>query len=257
MYLEGINMIQIQPQYAHREGWMKLIEDETLRYEVLEFSSIHLNSDVPQEIVSWYKKSGIADSVHGAFIDVYPMSINFDVNEISRKKCENSCTQAKMIGAKNVVFHSTALPFCRQGLEKLWAQDAADYYQFLAEKFNLNILVENFNDVDFVPLKLMMGYVSDERVKICLDVAHANFSRVPVKKWFEEIGDYIGYLHLSDNNGEWDDHIVLGSGTTDLEVAHRWWYKNGKDIPITIEMKNPEDTRESIKYLKQRGLFGY
>lgn len=250
-------MIQIQPKYAHKDEWLELAKEETLRFEVLEFSSIHLNTDVPKEVMDWYKETNLVSSIHGAFIDVYPMSINFDINEASRRRCEESMAQADELGISNVVFHSTALPFCRDGLEDIWARDAAEYYEYLAKKHNKNIFIENFNDVDYIPMLHMMRNISDERVGICLDVAHANFSRIPVKKWFEELGEYIGYLHLSDNMGDWDDHIVIGEGNTDLDIADKWWQRSGKDIPITLELKTPENVRKSIQYLRSRGLFGF
>ena len=247
-------MLQIQPVYSNRNEWMDLAIEKTLRFEVLEFSSIYLNIPIQRKIIEWYKKSGLVDSIHGAFMDTYPLSPDYKVMEISRKRCETSCEQAQKLGAKNVIFHSTALPFVRGGLEKLWANDASEYYQMLAAKYNLNIFIENFNDVDYVPLKLMMEKVTDERVGICLDVAHANYSRKPVREWFDVLGDYIGYLHLSDNEGDWDNHIPLGSGTTDIESAYEWLKRSNRNIPVTIEMKTVETVRQSYDYLEKTGM---
>lgn len=249
-------MIQVQPKFSEKDQWLELAHEEALRYEILEFSSIYLNGAVPAEALDYYKSIHIADSLHGVFMDNYPLSINFAVQEISRKQCEQSMKQAVRIGAENVIFHSTALPFVRGGLEKVWGMDAADYYSYLADKYDKRIFIENFNDVDPTPIKIMMEHVSDERVGICLDVAHANYSRTPLKTWLSELGEYIGYLHLSDNTGDFDDHIVLGGGTTDLKMVNDWWQSLGRDIPVTIEMKTLEETRLSIEYLKKNEMFG-
>lgn len=249
-------MIQIQPKFSEKEKWLELAEEEALRYEILEFSSIYLNGPVSSEITDYYRRINKASSVHGAFMDNYPLSINFAVQEISRKQCEQSMKLAEKIGAENVVFHSTALPFVRGGLEKIWGRDAADYYSYLAAKYDKHIFIENFNDVEPTPMKIMMENIRDDRVGICLDVAHANYSNASLKEWFDELGDYIGYIHLSDNLGEWDDHVPLGTGNTDFGIVNEWWKKKNKDIPITIEMKSIEDTRQSIDYLKNNGMFG-
>ncbi|MBP9997177.1 MAG: TIM barrel protein [Lachnospiraceae bacterium] len=249
-------MIQIQPHYSAKNEWLELARREALRYEILEFSSVYLNGPVPHDVLAFYKDIKITDSIHGAFIDNYPVSINFDIQGISRKKCEESMKQAVKIGASNVVFHSTALPFVRGGLENIWGKDAAEYYSFLAKKYDKHIYIENFNDVDPTPMRLMMENIQDDRVGICLDVAHANYSITSLEKWFDELGDYIGYLHLSDNAGCWDDHIILGTGNTNLRLVNDWWEKKNKDIPITIEMKTLEETEKSINFLKDNGMFG-
>lgn len=249
-------MIQIQPKFTDKDKWLELAKFETLRYEILEFSFGYLNSPIPKEIFDYYKGSQMVTSIHGAFIDNYPLSINFEVQEISRKQCEKSMQQAVDIGAQNVVFHSTALPFVRGGLEKIWGKDAAEYYSYLAAKYNKHVFIENFNDVDPIPMKMMMEHVDDNRIGICLDVAHANYSKTSLSTWLEELGEYIGYLHLSDNSGDSDDHIPLGCGTTDLALVNDWWQKSNRDIPITIEMKTLEDTIQSIDYLKNNKMFG-
>lgn len=249
-------MIQIQPKFSEKDKWLELAEEEALRYEILEFSSIYLNSPIPKEAFEHYKNINIADSLHGAFMDNYPLSINFAVQDISRKQCEQSMKQAERIGAENVVFHSTALPFVRGGLEKIWGMDAAEYYSYLADKYNKKIFIENFNDVDPTPMRIMMENVTDERIRICLDVAHANYSKTSLGDWLDELGDYIGYLHLSDNVGDYDDHVILGCGNTDLKLVNEWWMRLDKDIPITVEMKTFDETVQSIKYLKDNCLFG-
>ena len=249
-------MIQIQPKFFERDKWLELARKEALRYEILEFSSIYTDGLVPTENIEYYKSIDIVDSIHGAFMDNYPISINFEVQAVSRRQCEESMKQAQIVGASNVIFHSTALAFVRGGLETFWGRDAADYYSYLADKYDKRIFIENFNDVDPVPMRIMMDNVNDDRIGICLDVAHANYSRVPLKGWLDELGEHIGYLHLSDNTGDWDDHIILGTGNTDLKQLHEWWEKQSREIPVTVEMKTLEDTRQSIEYLKANKLFG-
>lgn len=250
-------MLQIQPKFAQYRDWYQLAVSENLRFEILEFSSAYVNTQIPDEMIQWYRKTGFSDSLHGAFMDNFPISPDFKVREISRQRCEDSCQLAKTVGAKNVILHSTALPFLRGPIMEGWCKEAAAYYQGLAQKYDLNIYLENFHDVTPEPLKHFMNYITDPRVGLCLDVGHANYTRVPVSCWIEELGDHIGYLHLSDNGGEWDDHCVLGSGTVDFACVSDWYLKQDKEIPITLEVPSVAGVEESLQYLKEQHFFGY
>ncbi|MCR5304736.1 MAG: sugar phosphate isomerase/epimerase [Lachnospiraceae bacterium] len=250
-------MIQVQPRFVEKEKWFDYAVKRTLRFEILEFSSVYLNQFVGDEQYNWYRNTGLVDSIHGVFMDNYPVSPDNDIRNISRKRCRKSCRQAQMVGARNVVFHSTALPFVRGGLEELWGRDAAEYYEGLAEEFDLNIYIENFSDVDFVPLQRMMSNVSGDRVKVCLDIGHANYTRYTVAQWFEASGDSVGYIHISDNKGLWDDHMILGQGNVEFNTADEYYRSKGGEIPLTIEVHTLEELDASISYLEEQHLFGF
>ena len=249
-------MLQIQPKFDQYDDWYRLAERENLRYEILEFSSTYLNTPIPNSMLERYRESGKVTSIHGAFMDAYPISPDLKIKELSRQRCEHSCQLAQTVGAKNVVFHSTALPFLRGPVMEGWCRDAAAYYQELAQRFDLNIFIENFHDVTPEPLVYFMNYVTDPRVKLCLDVGHANYTRVTVAEWIRELGEHIGYLHLSDNAGEWDDHCVIGDGTIDLACVSDWYDKQEKDIPITIEVPTIEGVERSLHFLAEKKYFG-
>ena len=251
-------MIQVQPRFSEKEEWLDYAKKRTLRFEILEFSSVYLNElGGDEKQFEWYRNSGLVDSIHGFFMDCYPLSPDNEIREVSRARCLKSCHQAKMTGAKNVVFHSTALPFVRGGLETLWGRDAAEYYEHLAEEQDLNIFIENFNDVDPVPLVRMMENVKGERLKVCLDVGHANYSKCGINEWISALGDHIGYLHISDNKGLWDDHMILGEGSVDLFAADEYYRKKNGNIPVTIEVHTLRELDASIAFLQREGLFGF
>jgi len=52
---------------------------------------------------------------------------------------------------------------------------------------------------------------------VCLDTGHINaFSRLPVKRWWEVLGERVIALHLHDNDGLSDDHLPPGNGIFDF-----------------------------------------
>ena len=209
-----------------------------------------------KEMIEQYRKTGMVKSVHGAFIDVNPASGDPDFRELSRKRCRESCEIALALGAGNLVFHSSAFPFLRGTYLDNWAAGCAAFYEELAAKYPVRIYLENAQDVDPTPLRKLMEKIHSDRIGVCLDIGHANYTRIPVSQWFQELGKWIGYLHLSDNLGQFDDHLPLGKGSVDWELVNRLWKSLGKEVPITLETGNLKSTQESLCFLLAHGYFG-
>ncbi len=251
-------LLQLQPQYSARNEWLQLALSRKLSYELLELSSPPaLNESRRFQVYKdWYRESGLVTSIHGMFIDVDPASSDMAFQKLSRDRCRESCSLAAELGARNVVLHSSCLPFVRGGYLDHWAGLCAEFYEELAQTYHLNIYIENSQDVDPGPVRELMNRITDPRVGVCLDLGHANYSRCPVEKWLEDLGDRIGYLHLSDNNGQYDDHLPLGTGTVDWEEVDAFWKDRGGQMPATLEVGGLEGVRVSLQYIKDHGFFG-
>ncbi len=252
-----ITPLQVQP---HRSGWSEwsdLAGARNLRYEVLEMSLLPALSDekTASEYKEWYLKGSRVTSVHGAFIDVNPASGDPDIRAVSRKRCHSSCRLASDLNARNVVFHSSCFPFLRGAYLDSWAGQCAEFYEELAETYDMNLFIENSQDVDADPLKELMKRTADPRVGVCLDFGHAHYSRISIEEWFDALADRIGYLHLSDNTGSYDTHLPLGKGTVDWAAADSLWRSLGRQMPVTVEMPTPQDAADSIQFLEEHEYF--
>lgn len=250
--------IQLQPQSAELEQWVTLASEENFSFEVMEPFSVPGICDAgkQKQITEQYRKIGRTASVHGAFIDVNPASGDPSFQELSRQRCRESCEIALALGAGNLVFHSSAFPFLRGAYLENWAAGCASFYEELAGHYPVRLYIENAQDLDPEPLRKLMEKVRSDRIGICLDIGHANYSRVPVSQWFEELGQWIQYLHLSDNMGQYDDHLPLGQGLIDWELVDGLWKSLGRDIIITLETGSLESTKESIDFLRKHQYFG-
>ena len=251
-------LLQFQPQSADMEQWAKLAHEENAAFEVMDpfFLPGIRNFEKYRQIAQQYRETGIAASVHGAFIDVNPASGDPAVRELSRQRCRESCEIALALGAGNVVFHSSAFPFLRGAYLENWAASCGSFYEELVMQYPVRIYIENAQDLDPTPLRSLMEHICSDRIGVCLDIGHIHYSRTPVCQWFDQLGEWIRYLHLSDNMGEFDDHLPLGKGTIDWEQVNVLWKALGKDIPITLETGDLESARESIRFLREHGYFG-
>ena len=251
-------LIQVQPRYDFRDDWGALAEKEDLYYEALDFSTQPALTEggLFEEYREWYSSNKRTSSVHGCFIDVNPASGDPAFRDLSKRRCEESCRTASLIGAKIVVFHSSCFPFLRGIYLDVWVKRCADFYLEMAERYKVSIFIENSMDIDAGPIKALMRAVNDERVGVCLDIGHANYSSIPIRQWFEELGEWIGYIHLSDNKGVYDDHIMLGEGTIDWEEADSLWRGLKRDTVITIEVNGVAASEAAVTFLREHGYFG-
>ncbi len=246
-------MLQIQPVYNKRFDYEALSESKGLLFEAIELSFDNVSDDKAQ----WYKACKKVKSYHGVFMDVNPASGDSLIAELSKKRYEESCKKALECSAENVIFHSTCFPFLRGKYLEVWAEKSAEFYTYLAKKYSsLNFYIENSFDINPVPIDSLMKLIKVPNVKVCLDLGHINYSGASLEEWFDVLGDKTGYLHLSDNMGVYDDHIAVGSGTTDWVTADRLCAFLPKNTPVTIEVNTIDDIVSSLNFIKEHNLFG-
>ena len=250
-------ILQIQPQFQKGEKWMQLAESCQLRFECIELSmpSFLDHEELTEEAKSWYKNSRRVTSVHGCFMDVNPGSGDEKFRILSMERCRESCELAMALGARFVVLHASAFPFLRGGYLGAWADRCAKFYTELAEEYDLILCIENSFDLDPEPLRVLMEKMNHPRIRVCLDIGHANYSHAPLKQWFEELGLYIEYLHLSDNRGQFDDHLPMGEGSVDWKLADTLYRQLGRNLPMTLEVGGIEGVKKSMQYMEENDLF--
>ncbi len=129
-------------------------------------------------------------------------------------------------GIPNLVVHSGYLP----NLSK--AETFARNRDFLlpilreAEKYGVNILVENFNRmykeevywIDNAPdLLTMIETVDHPLFHAVWDTGHANLQPMPQDEAIRILGSHIRALHVHDNLGDKDSHLLPFQGTMDMD----------------------------------------
>lgn len=250
--------LQLQPQSTELEQWLTLAQEECASFEVMDpffLSGIGYFGKYKQ-IAEQFRKSGKVVSVHGAFIDVNPASGDPAFRGLSRQRCRESCDIALELGAGNVIFHSSAFPFLRGAYLENWADSCASFYDELVSCYPVRLYIENAQDLDPTPLRNLMERVRSDKIGVCLDIGHIHYSRTPVCQWFDQLGEWIQYLHLSDNMGGFDEHLPLGKGSIDWTQVNKLWESLGRDIPITLETGDLESTKETIRFLRKHHYFG-
>jgi sugar phosphate isomerase/epimerase len=203
---------------------------------------------IEEAVLTTYQGKSM-QSMHAAFVDINYSSNDIRIREVSRERVERSIETGKKLGVSNVVVHTCCHPvLVNQNVIDIWCETTADYLRMIAEKYQVKIFVENTLDINPDILKRLMEMSDCKWLGVCLDVGHANLSKTPVEGWMKELKPYIGYLHLNDNRGRYDEHLPIGAGMIDWISLYRQIMQLEHEPIITIEVTKPEDFEKSVAF---------
>lgn len=127
---------------------------------------------------------------------------------------------AHQLGAMTLVLHPACFGLVEEDDRPDWPEvlRIADY----AAKFGVRLAMENMKDSMWL-LDRILDEVGDDpetsNLGICIDTGHANQSvdagRHPVTNYLERYAGQLCHLHLHDNHGKNDEHLLPGKGTVD------------------------------------------
>jgi sugar phosphate isomerase/epimerase len=122
----------------------------------------------------------------------------------------------------------------------------------------LTICLENVSSAPAVDdLLQVIGDVGSRRLGICLDTGHLNLASRDQLSFIERAGPLLRALHLADNDGTRDQHLIpFGLGTVDWEGVclglARVRYRGLLNFEIPGERKAPMALRRAkLDYLRQ------
>ncbi len=158
--------------------------------------------------------------------------------EYNLKNCNNVERYKKDIkdvhdlGIDLVIMHLTskfvAPPFNEASLNRI--KEIVDY----AESLNVKIAFENTKIKGY--LEYVLGNIKNKNVGVCYDIGHdhAHFKDTYNFSFFK---DRFFAVHLHDNHGEDDEHLLPFDGTVDYEKQLKNLKENGYNGYTTLELK--------------------
>ena len=211
------------------------------------------------KIRAFFGERGLGLIIHGPFIDLNPGSMDKKIRNASLERFVETVRVTKMLGSKHITFHNgfRAEPYGKYSKE--WLQNSVETWKKVldaADKENIKLTVENAFDKDPNFLIELVKAVDSPNFNICFDGGHYNaFSGTPPLEAFDMLPpDKIGEIHLSDNDGSDDQHLPLGQGNIDLDALFKKIEQLRIEPVITLEPKDITGAKESMAYLKKKGL---
>jgi sugar phosphate isomerase/epimerase len=181
------------------------------------------------------------------------------IREASLEEMFNSMEVAAELGAQKVVLHpghigglglyvkETAMALLNESLASIIDR---------AQGLGLYVCLENMFPkcgafVEPADFDDILNRFSD--LRLTLDTGHANIGGRGGQRtldFIKKFGPRIGHLHISDNSGERDDHLAVGSGVIDFLKIIRALKQCGYDDTATLEIFS--DDRRELKKSRDR-----
>lgn len=263
--MEDISMKQILiiPDINNIEETLKLSEEYNLGFEYNDFFAPDVldDSDRLVALCKSYKQHSLPEytTLHGAFFDVIPFSLDKRIKEISLQRIYQSVDVARMIGAKAVVFHTNYNPFLnsKDYVEGFIKQNIRIWDDILKANPDINIYLENmFDTTPDIMEEMAQGLSVNNNFGICLDYAHAALSKVAPEKWARVLGKYIKHVHINDNDLVSDLHLAWGDGRIDRQTFYEAYNTYMDGASVLIETSSYENKVKSLEVLKKEGFIG-
>jgi len=181
-------------------------------------------------------------SVHAPFSDINIAAFDNIIREAILRRIENSIRLSSSLEISALVLHpgaNTVIEYFNPG--ESWKRniESLKRLSMYSEEYGVPMMIENVPD----PHPFLMKSIRDfERffeetlfeIKIVFDVAHANL-RGEIEGFLEVFKDRIGHIHVSDNNGKFDEHLEIGGGGINWSEVMRLIKLSGFKGWIVIE----------------------
>jgi sugar phosphate isomerase/epimerase len=138
------------------------------------------------------------------------------------------------LGGTAVVLH---VPRAGEGPEDTWDRLRCSLDAMIPEMRQLGVRVafENMPDDDFWMIRRLLKEYGDDIAGLCYDCGHGNMGEARGLAYLEEFKDRLLVMHLHDNDGTRDQHMVPFTGTVDFPTLTGIVARSAYQGCITLE----------------------
>ena len=158
--------------------------------------------------------------LHAPFAELSPCAVDPLVREVAQKRFRQTLTMAQALGISKIVIHSGFIPYIY--FPEWFVAESVRFWREFLESVpeNTVLCLENVMDPGPEMLVQVAEGVNDPRLRLCLDVGHANTCIAETKpmNWLDPMAPWLDHLHLHNNDGGNDLHASLDRGTIPTEA---------------------------------------
>ena len=197
----------------------------------------------------------IKTSIHSPLSDINIASLNELIRKASVEEVKNSIDLAYKTDSEVVVVHPGHMAFlARKFPEKIRENSLTSLKECskFAEERGIKLCVENMPDMEGMICKNLdelNELVQEIGASMTIDVGHAHNAGISIDEILKY--DNIGHIHLSDNDGSFDNHNAVGSKDIDFKSLFEGLNKKKFDGILVIEVTNKDEILESLDYIKK------
>jgi len=193
--------------------------------------------------------------IHLPFYGLELGSADKYIRTLSQKLLIKGIFRALDLGIEKGVMHLGVPPHLSSVATKKWMTNFFETFSDIFEysvKNNFRLYLENTWERNLVIFDTVFKNFHDDCVAMCLDIAHVHcFSETDFFLWWEKFQPFIQHIHLSDNNFNEDNHMVLGKGSINYLSVLSCLPEN---LTYTLENDIP-DLNHSLDFIERNNLF--
>jgi len=195
--------------------------------EILEEYKDRLNPTRMRKVEELTDSYDVRLTIHSPILDMNIASSTRAFRAESIRQVIRSVDNAALMGAELVVVHPgvrTPLDFLYPGIH--WGFNRESLREILnhAEASGVKVGVENMPGNHSFLLEKSSEFLEligeGLPLQMTLDVGHANTTS-QLENYIRDMGNRIAHVHLHDNRGNDDEHLVVGKGTIDWGFLKR------------------------------------
>jgi len=226
-------------------------------WEIADEGLHSLDQDRVKKLNEIRESHDLVFNIHTPWVDVNISALHPNVREKMQQSVMDSIRLAHDLGSEYVIIHpGRSARFLRDVGDLCWRYTAEflEYAGVFCADHGITPLVENifppyflFHDPD--EIERYFSKEAPENLRLVCDFAHANVSGnlLPL---VEKVAEYVGYIHLSGNYGQKDEHLPIDEGTVQWREGLNILFEAGFNSPIILENYNIGDVRRSLEALK-------
>lgn len=188
---------------------------------------------------------------HAPFNELFPCAIDPKARALARERYLQAIGLAKNFGAAKVVIHGGYNPWIYY---PVWytEQSVPFWKEFVHEiPEGMTVCLENVLEEQPEMLLEIIRQVDDPRIRMCLDIGHANaYSKASVEQWLEQCAPYISHFHIHNNDATWDTHSPLYEGNIPVKRILERSESICPDPTYTLELTASESSLRWMEEMK-------
>jgi sugar phosphate isomerase/epimerase len=203
-----------------------VLEEVSKEFELWEIFSEaeHYVQNISGILAAMAPSYNLKYSVHAPICDNNIASLNERMREASVLDLLSLVESALSLGITTITVHPGIYSFVAPDMAEksvIAAKKSLRSLDRIMAEYGIKVAVENMPNLDFMlgstPQELA-DLVEGTELGVCFDIGHAN-TVGDIDGFIELLGDRFVNLHIHDNQGERDDHMVLGEGNIDFPAT--------------------------------------
>ncbi len=207
------------------------------------------------EIAARLASAGLKVTFHSPFMDLRPGALDDRIRQTSLDRIKQAFDLIPYFSPLKIVCHPSFDDRYYVNCDDLWLENSVTFWRQLipaAKEGGTIVAFENVYEKEPRILRRLLEMLASDQVCFCFDAGHFNvFARAPLKTWMDELGRFIGHLHLHDNFGKFDEHLPVGAATFPFGELFSALKSLNVRPTITLEAHAPDHLWQSAANLQK------